>query len=79
MPPSAGDFNACYRHGYKCGFIACHDGKIFCYTATEEINVKLYNLYIENYVKKHISEFEAQILALNDLKRNCNIDFWEVN
>lgn len=78
MPPSAGDFNACFRHGYKCGFIACHNGKIFGYTAEEELNERLYNMYIESYVKSNHSEYDAQILALNEIKRNCRIDFWEV-
>lgn len=78
MPPSAGDFNACFRHGYKCGFIACHNGKVFGYTASEELNERLYNMYIESYVKSNHSEYDAQILALNELKRNCKIDFWEV-
>ncbi|MDE6019988.1 MAG: phage head morphogenesis protein [Ruminococcus sp.] len=78
MPPSAGDFNACFRHSYKCGFIACHDGKIFGYIAEEELNERLYNMYIESYVKSNHSEYDSQILALNDLKRNCKIDFWEV-
>ncbi|MBR6617957.1 MAG: phage minor capsid protein [Oscillospiraceae bacterium] len=78
MPPSAADLNACFRHGYKAGYIACHDGKLFAYTADEAINERLYNMYIEANLKDGMSEYDAQIAALNELKRNYQIDFWEV-
>lgn len=78
MPPSAGDLNACYRNGYKCGFVACHDGKIFGYTSYEEINEELYSLYIANYLKQEYSEHDAQLLALGELKKNYHINVWEV-
>lgn len=78
MPPSAGDLNACYRNGYMCGYIACHDGKVFGYTAKEEINENLYISYIANYLNQHYSEYDAQLLALKELKKNYQIDFWEV-
>ncbi len=78
MPPSAADFNACCRHNYKIGFVACHDGKVFAYKSNEIINESLYNMYIESFVKNHNSEYTAQILALNKIKENSDIDFWEV-
>lgn len=79
MPPSAADFNACFRHGYKQGYIACHNGKVFAYTADEEVNERLYNMYIESYMKAGQNEFDAQWSALTEIKRNCKIDFWEVS
>lgn len=78
MPPSASDFNSCFYNNYKMGFVACHDGKLFAYTASEAVNERIYNMYIERYVKSHYSEYESQLLALNEIKRNCSIDFWEV-
>lgn len=78
MPPSATDFNSCYNNGYRCGLIACHDGKVFVYIAKEEIDERLYNAYIEKFNKENKSEFEAQLNALMHLKENNDIDFWEV-
>lgn len=78
MPPSAADFNSQYKNNYKCGYIACHNGKVFGYTANEEINERLCNAYAEDYMKDGCSEFEAQIRALEKLKENNDIDFWEV-
>ena len=79
MPPSARDLNACYHNGYKCGYIACHNGKVFGYTAYEEINENLYNSYIASYLNQHYSEYEAQILSLDKLMKNYKVNFWEVN
>lgn len=79
MPPSAGDLNACFNHGYKCGYIACHDGRVFGYTADERINETLYDLYIKNGINDGLSEFDAQIAALNKMKLRFKIDFWEVD
>ena len=35
MPPSASDLNSCFRNGYKKGLVACHNGRVFGYTANE--------------------------------------------
>ncbi len=78
MPPSASDFNSCYDNKYKIGFVACHNGKVFGYTSNEEINENLYNRYIAAYILDGYSEYDAQIAALNEIKRNYAIDFWEV-
>ncbi len=78
MPPSAADFNSCYRNQYKLGIVACHNGKIFAYTSLEEISEQLYNMYISYAVSGGMSEYDAQIEALTKLKENLKIDFWEV-
>lgn len=78
MPPSIADFNSCCRNGYKCGYIACHDGKLYAYTSNQIVNGKLYELYIESFIKEGFSEFDSQIKALEKLKENYLIDFWEV-
>ncbi len=78
MPPSAADFNSFYSNGYKCGYIACHNGKVFGYVANEEIDERLCNSYIKNFVKNGCSEFEAQLNALKKIKEVSDIDFWEV-
>ncbi len=78
MPPSVDDFNACCVRGYKCGFVACHDGKVFGYFSEQLINPKLYEMVVERGIKDGLTEYDAQLAALNSLKRNYNIDFWEV-
>lgn len=78
MPPSVDDFNACFNNGYKCGFVACHNGKVFKYSSKQLISSKLYELKIERGIKDGLTEFDAQIAALNTLKRNYGIDFEEV-
>lgn len=78
MPPSAADFNSMLSHGYGIAFIVCHDGTVYRYVSNEEIAEDLYEAYIRKYVKKGYAEKEAQLKALEELKRSCDIDFWEV-
>ncbi|MDE7228841.1 MAG: hypothetical protein K2N56_00040 [Oscillospiraceae bacterium] len=78
MQPSVDDFNACCRYGYRRGVVACHNGKVFIYYSEQLISSKLYEMVIERGIKDGLSEYDAQIAALNSLKRSYNIDFWEV-
>lgn len=78
MPPSAADFNACFRNGYKFGVVACHNGKVFVYSSAQEISEKLYDLIICDLVSRGLEEYDAQIKALERLKQNYDIDFREV-
>lgn len=78
MPPSASDLNSCFRNRYKKGFVACHNGRVFGYTANEEINERIYNMYIERYTKDGYDEFEAQMKALNKLSQTYDVRVWEV-
>ncbi len=78
MPPSVSDFNSCFQNQYKRGYIACHNGKVFAYTANEEISEKLYCMYIEKFIKNGLSEYEVQISAIYKLMNNYQINFWEV-
>ena len=78
MPPSISDFNSCFQNQYKCGYIACHNGKVFAYTSNEEVSEKLYSMYVEKFIKNGLSEYEAQISTIYKLMNNYKIDFWEV-
>lgn len=78
MPPSVSDFNSCFKNGYKKGFIACHNGKIFGYTANEEVNERIYNMYIESFLKEGFNEYDAQMKALDKLSQTYDISVWEV-
>lgn len=78
MPPSIEDFNSCCSNSYKVGFVACHNGKVFGYSSEQKISPKLYELRIGEYLQRGLSEFDAQMKTLEDLKLNHKIDFWEV-
>lgn len=78
MPPSVADFNSMLIHGYSIAFVLCHDGTIIQYVSNEKINEALYSRYVQIYILEGYSEFEAQWKALEKLKENHNIDFWEV-
>lgn len=79
MPPSAEDFNSMLVHGYKTAFVVCHDGTIYQYISNEEISPILHRLYIDEFLSQGYSEREAQLKALEEIKQNHNIDFWEVS
>lgn len=78
MPPSDADFNSVFKYGYSKALVLCHDGKVFQYTAHEPINGTLYDMYVQEFFSSGLSKFDAQIKALEKIKENCDIDFWEV-
>ncbi|MCM1333720.1 MAG: hypothetical protein NC084_06930 [Bacteroides sp.] len=78
MPPSIDDFNSCFINGYVEGFVACHDGRVFRYSAGQEISKMLYGLYIDDFLYDGFTEYESQIKALEKLKENHLINFEEV-
>ncbi len=78
MPPSMADFNSCCRGNYNCGYVVCHNGKLYGYRSDQPVSESLYNLCVGDYLDEGLSEAEAQTKALEDIKRNYNIDFWEV-
>lgn len=78
MPPSAADFNSMLTHGYAMAFVLCHDGTIIQYVSNEEISEGLYLRYVQRFIADGCGEYEAQWKALEKLKENHDIDFWEV-
>ena len=78
MPPSIEDFNSCCSNGYKMGYVACHNGKVFEYSSEQIISDVLYNLSIAKYVKTGFSEYEAQVKTLEEFQKNYIIHFKEV-
>ena len=78
MPPSMADFNSCFRGNYNCGYVVCHNGKLYGYRSDQPVSESLYNLCVGDYLDEGLSEAEAQKKALEDIKRNHDIDFWEV-
>lgn len=78
MPPSVEDLNSCHIHGYSCGYIACHNGKLFKYSSKQHVPAKLYVLYVGNYLDDGYDEFEAQSKALDKIKKSYVIEWEEV-
>ena len=77
-PPSVDDFNSNFNHEYALGIICCHNGRIFVYNASEEIDKELYSAYIQKLKLEGKTEFEAQWTALELIRENSDINFKEV-
>lgn len=78
MPPSIEDFNSCCINGYRMGYIACHNGRVFEYSSKQIISEALYNMYIGEYLINGLSEFDAQVKTLEELKKSYLVHFKEV-
>ena len=78
FPPSISDLNSNYTNGYAIGIIVCHNGKIFMYSVSEEINEKYYSMTVAEYLNQGYTENEAQIMALNHIKERFKMQFKEV-
>ena len=78
FPPSDADFRSAYVHKYYKNLVLCHDGTIFAYNAHSDVNAKLYIMYVAKFKKNGYNEHEAQIKALNMLKKMGGISFEEV-
>ena len=78
MPPSVADFNSNLEHGYATSLVICHDGTVYIYTSKQKVESGLYVLYINRYIKEGYADKAAQLMALEKLKENYEIDFWEV-
>lgn len=78
FPPSISDLNSNYINGYAIGIIICHDGKIYMYSVSEEINETYYGMTVAEFLNQGYTEDEAQLIALNHLKERFHIQFKEV-
>lgn len=78
MPPSIADFNSAYNHKYGLSLVACHDGKIFRYSSYEEVNERIYQMYISTFKAQGYNEYDAQLKALSKIAENHDIYFEEV-
>lgn len=78
MPPSIDDFNSCFTHGYFESFVACHDGKLFKYSAGECISMKLYEMYIQSFQNRGFDEFNSQLKSLEKIASNYKFSIEEV-
>ena len=79
MPPSINDFNTYHQRDYGISLVVCHDGTIYQYKSEQWVREKLCDMYVAGNIMEGHDEQEAQILALNKIKENHRIDFWEVS
>ena len=75
MPPSVSDFNSSFVNKYRNGFVVCHNGMIFKYKSHGIIDEELYSAYIAATMNEGISEYNAQIAALENFQKNRLIEF----
>ena len=79
MPPSVGDLNAALHNGYYAGYVLCHDGTIFAYTAPKQyIDSEIYKIRIENFKRNGYNEFAAQKNTIEYLSNVYDFVFEEV-
>lgn len=79
LPPSAEDFNCFVENKYTLGLIICHNGVIYGYTAKKNIDVRLWERYVESAFEYSIEQVDIQKSALNKFVDNGDIDYWEVD
>ena len=74
LPPSGGDFQSQFDHGYKGGIIACHNGDVYYYeVGKKKFTGKLYDMTVDKYKKQGYSELEAYELTLKQFARDFGI------
>ena len=78
MPPSIADFNAFFQNHYRASLVVCHDGTVFQYESNQKTSEKLFDIYMKRFLEYGYTEKESQLKTLNEIKRNFDIDFWEV-
>lgn len=79
MPPSNSDINAALQNRYSKGYVLCHDGKIYEYTASNsKITNLVYDLVVAKWKYRGYNEFEAQIEALKELSKDYGFTFKEL-
>lgn len=70
FPPSIEDFNSNYKNDYGIGIVCCHDGKVYIYSAGEEVNENYYKMKVEEFLKAGYNDIEAQEKALYVVMKN---------
>lgn len=79
MPPSAADINAALQNGYSAGYVLCHDGTIYKYSAPKtKIIDAIYNKRVDSFKKTGYNEGDAQRKALEYLSELYDFSFREV-
>lgn len=78
MPPSIADFNSCFEHNYASCFVICHDGTIYQYISNQKVPSTLQYLYLQDFLKITHNERNAQVMALEKIKKSYDINFREV-
>lgn len=74
LPPSGGDFESQFEHGYKFGIIPCHNGDLYYYEiGKKKFSGLLYDLTVDKYKKQGYSELEAYNMTLEQFKNDYGI------
>lgn len=74
LPPSGGDFESQFIHGYKGGVIACHNGDVYYYeVGKKRFSGKLYDLTVDKFMKQGYSDLEAYTKTLEQFANDYGI------
>ncbi|MBP3568287.1 MAG: hypothetical protein J6K04_03885 [Lachnospiraceae bacterium] len=77
-PPSYADFMSNYVHEYSLGIVCGHNGKVYTYTANEEISEERYESITRKFYKHFHNKELAQMLIIEEVQKQFNIIVKEV-
>ncbi len=61
------------------GYVLCHDGKIFRYTAPEKETISYYySAEVAKGKQNGYNEYESQLEAMKKLSKSCGFSFEEI-
>lgn len=79
MPPSIEDINVSVQNGYAVGYVLCHDGTIYKYSAPKEAIARtIYEMRVDSFKVEGYNEREAQLMAMKYLSEYYDFVFKEV-
>lgn len=78
FPPSLEDFNSNFKNKNGDGIIFCHDGKVYLYSALEEVSKQEWVVAYQMNYKRYRDENEAQTQTWSDLMKKHQVYLEEV-
>ena len=82
LPPTGADISTAYTRKYKFGVVACHNGRVFYYSAenAKRLSSTIYDKTVEKFIDRpyNLSEDEAIIKTLNQFVKDYNIEWREL-
>lgn len=82
LPPTGSDVSTAYARQYKFGIVACHNGRVFYYSAenAKRLSSTIYDKTVAKFIDRsyNLSEDEAIIKTLNQFVKDYNIRWKEL-
>lgn len=77
-PPSISDLRSNYIYKYSLGIVCGHNGKVYIYTANEEVSKERYKSLGGKFLNLFKSREKAQVLMLEELQKQFDVVIKEV-